>query len=58
VLDAATLPSDLDVFRLEDFSVVMCTKPFADACKRLRLDGVVFNPVPVSKTSKRASSVE
>lgn len=58
VLDAATLPSDLDVFRLEEFSVVTCTERFADACERLGLDGVVFNPVPVSKSRKRASPVE
>jgi uncharacterized double-CXXCG motif protein len=58
VLDAATLPSHLDVFRLEDFSVAMCTERFADACQRLGLDGVVFNPVPVSDSKNRATSLE
>jgi uncharacterized double-CXXCG motif protein len=58
VLDSTTLPSHLDVFRLEDFSVVMCTQSFASACKRLRLDGVVFNPVPVSGARRRASSMQ
>ncbi|HYO73239.1 MAG TPA: double-CXXCG motif protein [Archangium sp.] len=59
LLDASTLPSDLDVFRLEDFStVIVCTERFAKACKRLELDGVVFNPVPISRPKKRASSVK
>ena len=58
LLDAATLPSHLDVFRLEDFStVIVCTERFAKACKRLKLDGVVFNPVPISRPKKRASPV-
>ncbi|HZI07133.1 MAG TPA: double-CXXCG motif protein [Archangium sp.] len=47
LLDASTLPSQLDLFRLEDFSsVTVCTKRFVDACKRLGLDGVVFHPLP------------
>ncbi|WNG37219.1 hypothetical protein F0U61_28750 [Archangium violaceum] len=47
VLDAATLPDHRDVFRLEDFStVVVCTERFVDTCLRLRLDGVVFHPLP------------
>lgn len=59
LLDASTLPSHLDVFRLEDFSnVIVCTERFAKACKRLRLDGVVFKPVPVSRPKKRASSMK
>lgn len=59
VLDVTTIPSHVDVFRLEDMTtLIICTKRFADACKRLGLDGVVFNPVPVSGSKKRASSVE
>ncbi|WP_375773448.1 double-CXXCG motif protein [Archangium gephyra] len=47
VLDAATLPSHLDVFRLEDFStVIVCTQRFVDACQRLGLDGVSFRLLP------------
>ncbi|WP_043430277.1 SitI6 family double-CXXCG motif immunity protein [Cystobacter fuscus] len=47
LLDAATLPRDLDVFRLEDFStVILCSERFADACLRLELDGVSFHPLP------------
>jgi uncharacterized double-CXXCG motif protein len=47
LLDAATLPSHLDVFRLEDFSTVLiCTERFVEACQRLGLDGVNFQPQP------------
>jgi uncharacterized double-CXXCG motif protein len=47
LLDAATLPTEMDVFRLEDFStVVVCTERFVDACQRLGLDGVAFHPLP------------
>ncbi|PTL85074.1 hypothetical protein DAT35_08530 [Vitiosangium sp. GDMCC 1.1324] len=47
LLDAATLPEHLDVFRLEDFStVIVCTERFVEACQRLGLDGVVFLPLP------------
>ena len=47
VLDAATLPSDLDLFRLLDMStLVICTERFAEACQRLGLDGIVFLPLP------------
>ncbi len=46
LLDAATLPSHLDVFRLEDFStVIVCTERFVDACQRLGFDGVTFHPL-------------
>jgi len=47
VLDAATLPADLDLFRLRDIStLVICTERFAEACQRLGLDGIVFLPLP------------
>jgi uncharacterized double-CXXCG motif protein len=47
LLDATTLSRELDLFRLEDFSqVIVCTERFADACKRLGLDGVTFQPLP------------
>ncbi|HYO57159.1 double-CXXCG motif protein [Archangium sp.] len=55
LLDAPTLPSHLDVFRLEDIStVIVCTERFAKACQRLGLDGVVFHPVPISGPENRA----
>jgi uncharacterized protein CXXCG len=48
LLDAATLPSDMDLFRLEDFSaVIVCTWRFVEACRRLGLDGVTFQPLPI-----------
>jgi uncharacterized double-CXXCG motif protein len=47
VLNAATLPPHLDVFRLVDISTaVVCTERFAEACQRLGLDGLVFLPLP------------
>ncbi|MFE8595849.1 SitI6 family double-CXXCG motif immunity protein [Archangium violaceum] len=47
LLDASTLPSHLDLFRLEDYSsVIVCTQRFVDTCERLGLDGVVFHPLP------------
>jgi uncharacterized double-CXXCG motif protein len=47
LLDTSTLPNDRDLFRLEDFSgVIVCTERFAEACQRLGLDGVAFQPVP------------
>lgn len=47
LLDATTLPSHLDLFRLEDFSTaIVCTERFVEACQRLGLDGVAFHPVP------------
>ena len=48
VLDASTLPSHLDLFRLEDFSTaIVCTKRFVEACRRLGLDGVTFQSLPM-----------
>ena len=47
LLDASSIPTHLDVFRLEDFStVIFCTGRFVDACRRLGLDGVAFQPLP------------
>lgn len=49
LLDATTIPSQVDVFRLEDFStVIVCTEHFVNVCQRLGLDGVTFQPLPVS----------
>ncbi|OJT18887.1 hypothetical protein BO221_38575 [Archangium sp. Cb G35] len=47
LLDAATVPHHLDLFRLEDFStVIVCTERFVEACRRLNLDGVSFHSLP------------
>jgi uncharacterized double-CXXCG motif protein len=49
LLDASSLPSHLDLFRLEDFPTTMvCTERFVEACRRLNLDGVVFQPLPTA----------
>jgi uncharacterized double-CXXCG motif protein len=49
LLDAATLPRDVDVFRLEDFSTVMvCTERFVEACLHLGLGGVIFRPLSMA----------
>jgi uncharacterized double-CXXCG motif protein len=48
LLDAATLPSDLDLFRLEDFyTTIVCTEGFVEAYRRLGLDGVSFQLLPM-----------
>jgi uncharacterized double-CXXCG motif protein len=48
VLDSSSLPTHLDVFRLEDFStVIVCTERFVEACRRWSLDGIVFHPLAV-----------
>jgi uncharacterized double-CXXCG motif protein len=50
VLDASSLPNNLDVFRLQDFStVIVCTERFVDACQRLELDGAAFHPLPTKE---------
>ena len=48
LLDATTEPENLDLFRLEDYLVEICTERFVDACQRLGLDGLTFRPVPIA----------
>ena len=48
LLDARTLPGDLDLFRSTDYSIELCTERFVEACGRLGLDGLVFLPVQVA----------
>jgi uncharacterized double-CXXCG motif protein len=48
VLDARTLPGELDLFRLVHYSVALCTERFVEAYQRLGLDGLVFLPVSVA----------
>ncbi|MCP3144202.1 SitI6 family double-CXXCG motif immunity protein [Pyxidicoccus xibeiensis] len=45
-LDAATLPGQVDVFRLGDFpTLIIATERMAEAVHRLGLDGVTFQPL-------------
>ncbi|MCP3169346.1 SitI6 family double-CXXCG motif immunity protein [Myxococcus qinghaiensis] len=47
ILDAATLPTDLDLFRLGNFAtMVVGTERFKDAVLRLELDGLKFRELP------------
>ncbi len=48
MLDVASLPANLDVFRLRDFSTVMMgTERFKDAVQRLEMGGIVFRELPL-----------
>jgi uncharacterized double-CXXCG motif protein len=48
ILEAATLPTHTDLFRLTDFTTILiCTQSFADAVRRLELDEIVFREVPI-----------
>ncbi|HVG61934.1 MAG TPA: double-CXXCG motif protein, partial [Hyalangium sp.] len=46
LLDAASLPSDVDLFRVADFlTVLICTERFVQAVQRLGLDDIVFREI-------------
>ncbi|WP_404363879.1 double-CXXCG motif protein [Corallococcus coralloides] len=48
ILNGRTLPTDLDLFRLTDFTtVIIATERFVDAVNRLGFEGVVFKEIPV-----------
>ena len=48
ILDAASLPVDLDLFRLSDFETTfICTERFVDAVRRLELHEAVFRELPL-----------
>jgi len=47
ILDAASLPTDLDLFRVGNFStVVVGTERFMDAVRRMESPGIVFRELP------------
>jgi uncharacterized double-CXXCG motif protein len=52
VLDTATLPQELDLFRLEDFlTTLICTERFAEAVRRLGYEqDLAFRELPVRGT--------
>ena len=48
ILEAASLPSEVDLFRLTDFeTTILCTARFQEAALGLGLDGVRFQELPV-----------
>ncbi|MBZ4420586.1 double-CXXCG motif protein [Myxococcus sp. RHSTA-1-4] len=48
ILDAASLPKDLDLFRLRNFATVLIvTERFKDVVERFELDGLTFRELPV-----------
>jgi len=47
ILDAASLPPDLDLFRVGNFAtMVIGTERFMEAVRRLELDGITFRELP------------
>jgi uncharacterized double-CXXCG motif protein len=50
ILDAATLPQELDLFRLEDFmTMIIATERFVETVRRLGYEqDIVFRELPVS----------
>nr|WP_256561502.1 double-CXXCG motif protein [Pyxidicoccus xibeiensis] len=47
ILDAASLPSELDLFRVGDYStVIVGTEQFVEAARRLDLAGMTFHALP------------
>nr|BDT36926.1 double-CXXCG motif protein [Myxococcus sp. MH1] len=47
ILEAATLPTEADLFRLGDFAtMVICTERFRDAVSQLALEGLTFRALP------------
>jgi len=47
ILDAASLPVDLDLFRVGNYaSMVIGTERFMEAVRRLELDGITFHELP------------
>ncbi|WP_257461723.1 SitI6 family double-CXXCG motif immunity protein [Archangium lipolyticum] len=48
ILDASSLPVDLDLFRLSDFETTfICTERFVDAVRRLELHEAAFRELPL-----------
>jgi len=47
ILDAASLPTELDLFRVGNFAtMIIGTERFMDAVRRLELDGIAFRELP------------
>ncbi len=46
ILDAATMPQNLDLFRLSDTGLMVASERLVEAARRLELDGVTFEELP------------
>lgn len=47
ILDTASLPTDLDLFRVGNFAtMIIGTERFMEAVRRLQLDGITFHELP------------
>lgn len=46
LLDGATLPEDLDLFRLADTGLMVASERLVEAVRRLELDGLTFEELP------------
>ncbi|WP_163995002.1 double-CXXCG motif protein [Pyxidicoccus caerfyrddinensis] len=47
ILDAASLPPELDLFRVGNYAtVIVSTEQFMEAVRRLKLDGITFHELP------------
>jgi len=47
ILDAASLPTELDLFRIGNFAtMIVGTERFMEAVRRLELDGITFHELP------------
>lgn len=46
ILDAATLPENLDLFRLADTGMMVASERLVEAARRLALDGLTFEELP------------
>ncbi|XXF77581.1 double-CXXCG motif protein [Myxococcaceae bacterium GXIMD 01537] len=47
LLDASSLPSDRDLFRLQDAGTLVASERFVEATRRLGLDGLAFEELPL-----------
>jgi hypothetical protein len=47
VLERASLPASVDLFRLKDFeTMLICTERFHEAVLRLQVEGLAFQELP------------
>ena len=57
ILDKASLPKDLDLFRLRNFATVLVvTERFKKVVERFELDGLTFRELPVQSSKPARKS--